>query len=568
MKTTVNEIDQTATAPPPRKSFETHRVFNQPPPLLNYNVFSEDAALREATEREGAPWALDQLERFGGVVGDEEIVAAGREANESLPRLETHDSAGNRLDRVFFHPAWHRMMALSIEHGIHSSPWTNPGPGAHVARAAMFMLVSQAEAGHGCPISMTHAAVPALAAQPDLAEEWTPKLMSRAYDPRHVAPADKHGLTCGMAMTEKQGGSDVRATTTVAESIAATGPGEEYLLTGHKWFVSAPMSDLFLTLAYVDEGLTCFLMPRILPDGTGNGFRIQRLKDKLGNRSNATGEVELAASLAYMVGEPGRGVPTIIEMVNHTRLDCALGSAACMRNAFVQAVHYVSHRDAFGKTLVDQPLMSQVLADLAIESEAATISVMRLARSYDAPDSASEVAFKRLATAVLKYQLCKRTPAVVTEALECLGGPGYLEDMPMARLYREAPLMSIWEGSGNVICLDVLRVLGSNPESAEAFFSEVDAARGVDARFDRFADAVRDDLRDSTDLLRRARRTVENMALALQGSLLLRHGDPAVAQAFVATRLDGDWGRILGTLPVGVDAASITRRHWSHDRHS
>jgi putative acyl-CoA dehydrogenase len=538
----------------------THEVLNQPPPLAGYNLFAQDRPLREALAREGAGWAEERARRLGEIAGGEPLTW-GADANAHPPVLRTHDRYGARIDEVEFHPAWHSLLRLAVEHEVHALPWRDPRPGAHVARAALFFVLGQVEAGHGCPISMTYSAVPALRAEPALAAEWVPRLTSTQYDPRSRPAGEKTGALCGMAMTEKQGGSDVRANTTTARPLGAGGRGSEYELTGHKWFCSAPMCDAFLVLAQTARGLSCFLLPRWLPDGTRNRFHLQRLKDKLGNRSNASSEVEFDAAWARMVGEDGRGVATIIEMVNHTRLDCVIGAAAGMRQAVTQALHHAAHRTAFGKLLCDHPLMRNVLADLAIESEAATAAMMRLARAYDEA-MADEAArpFARLATAVVKYWTCKRAPAVVGEALECLGGNGYVEESGMPRLYREAPLNSIWEGSGNVICLDVLRAVGGNPESLEAFFDEVALARGAEPRLDAFVGALRRDLDRHEAIEARARRLVERLALALQGSLLVRHGDPAVAEAFCASRLGGEGGLAFGTLPAGTDFGRIIDR--------
>jgi putative acyl-CoA dehydrogenase len=538
----------------------THEVLNQPPPLEGYNVFLEDRALREGLAREGGEWAEERCRRLGAIAGGEAI-AWGYQANAHPPVLRTHDRFGNRIDEVEFHPAWHALMRTSVEHGCHALPWQEPRPGAHVARAALFFVISQAEAGHGCPISMTYSGVPALRVEPALAAEWEPRLTSATYDPRMRPAAAKDGALCGMAMTEKQGGSDVRANTTRAEPLGRRGPGAEYRITGHKWFCSAPMCDAFLVLAQTERGVSCFLLPRWLPDGTRNRFHLQRLKDKLGNRSNASSEVEFDGAWARLVGEEGRGVPTIIEMVNHTRLDCVIGAAATMRQAVTQATHHAAYRVAFGKRLVEQPLMQNVLADLAIESEAATAAMLRLARAYDAgPADDAERLFARIATAVVKYWVCKRTPPLVAEALECLGGNGYVEESMLPRLYREAPLNSIWEGSGNVICLDVLRAMTRGPETVDAFFAEVDRARGADRRLDAHAAAMRAALADPAGLEGRARGLVEGLALALTGSLLVRDGDPAVAEAFCASRLAGGHGLAFGTLPRGVDCERIIAR--------
>jgi putative acyl-CoA dehydrogenase len=536
---------------------ETHEIFNQAPPLENYNVFGEDRPLVEALRREGAEWAEDRALAIGEIAGRPQTIRWGEDANRYTPVLQTHDRFGNRIDEVEFHPAWHELMRIGIEHGLHALPWRDPVSGAHVARAAMFMSLAQAEAGVGCPISMTYSAIPALRAQPELAEEWESRFLSLSYDGRLVPSPDKTGALCGMAMTEKQGGSDVRANTTVARPLNGGGPGGEYEITGHKWFCSAPMCDAFLVLAQADGGLSCFLLPRFTPDGQRNRFHIQRLKDKLGNRSNASSEVEFRGAWARLIGEEGRGVPTIIEMVNHTRLDCTIGSTAGMRAGVAQATHHCAHRSAFGKLLAEQPLMQNVLADLSVESEAATVSAMRLARTYD--EDVPEL--RRLATPVLKYWICKRGPAHAVEALECFGGNGYVEESGMPRLFRESPLSSIWEGSGNVQCLDVLRAMARNPQSVDAFFAEVDEAAGVEPRLDAYVASVREELGDLEEIEARARRVVERMALALQGSLLVRYGDPAVADAFCASRLAGEWSGAFGTLPAGTDFGAIIERH-------
>jgi putative acyl-CoA dehydrogenase len=525
---------------------------NQPPPLDGYDLFAENRPLAEALEREGAGWAAAHASAFGTFLTGEPL-EWGRLANENPPRLRTHDRFGDRIDEVEFHPAWHSLLATSVEHGLHALSWREPRDGAHVARATLFYLMAQVEAGHGCPVSMTHAAVPALRAQPELAAEWEPLLTSLDYDPGLTPTADKRGALCGMAMTERQGGSDVRANITVARSLA----DGEYELDGHKWFCSAPMCDAFLVLAQADDGLSCFLVPRVLPDGTRNGFHIQRLKDKLGDRSNASGEIELVSAWARLVGDEGRGVPTIIEMVNHTRLDCVLGTAAGMRTAVEHAMHHAAHRSAFGRLLVEQPLMSNVLADLCVESEAATLTALRLARAYDR----GEAAFARIATAVAKYWVCKRGPGHAAEALECLGGNGYVEESVLPRLYRQQPLQSIWEGSGNVICLDVLRAVQRSPETIDAFFTECREAAGSEPRLDAWVDAVERELRDAEDVEARARLLVERLGLALQASLLVRYGDPAVTDAFCASRLNSDGGLAYGTLPRGVDSAAIVERH-------
>jgi putative acyl-CoA dehydrogenase len=541
----------------------THTVTNQPPPLVEYDVYAADAALVEAVERHAAPELLPairaELGELGRAAGSAEAQRWGEEANASPPVLRTHDRYGHRVDEVSFHPSWHRLMDRAVSAGL-TGAWSRPD--GHLRRAAGFLVWTQAEAGHLCPISMTHAAVPALRAEPSLAAEWEPRLGSHVYHPELTVPGGKPGAIFGMGMTEKQGGSDVRANTTRAEPLASEG---EYALTGHKWFCSAPMSDGFLVLAQVpggsggNGGLTCFLLPRVLPDGTRNTFRIQRLKDKLGNRSNASAEVEFDGTWAHRVGPEGRGVATIIEMVAATRLDCAIGSAALMRQAVAQAVHHATYREAFGGALVDKPLMRNVLADLALESEAATTTVLRLAAAYD-DGSERERHFRRLAVAVSKFWITKRCPVVAAEALECLGGNGYVEESGMPRLFRESPLNSVWEGSGNVQALDVLRVLGREPQALDAFLAEVGLARGADHRLD---GAVKDLLAEFADLEgveARARRVVERMALVLQGSLLVRFAPPPVADAFCASRLGGDWGSVFGTLPGSLPLAALVDR--------
>ena len=535
---------------------DTHEVTNQVPPLVDYDVFAADAALHEGVQRHEAGWAVEDLSALGRRAGTAEAAEWGRLANDYPPKLRTLDRTGHRIDEVEFHPSWHELMTVAIGAGLHASPWVRPGPGAHVARAAGFAVWSQVEGGHGCPVSMTHAAVPALRADKALYDEWVPRLTSYVYDFGLRPPRDKVGCLAGMGMTEKQGGSDVRTNST----RAVAQPDGTYLLTGHKWFTSAPMCDMFLVLAQASDGLTCFVVPRMLPDGTRNTFRIQRLKDKLGNRSNASSEPEFDNTVAWRLGDEGRGVRTIIEMVMMTRLDCVIGSTSLMRACVAQATHHARHRQAFGGYLIDKPLMRNVLADLAVESEAATALMVRLAAATDRMDDPEEAAFRRLALAVGKYWVSKRGPSVAAEALECLGGNGYVEDFPMARLYREAPLNSIWEGSGNVNALDVLRALAREPHAWEAFRAEVASAAGADANLDRAAAQLEQDLADTTDIENRARRLVERMALVLQGSLLVRYAPPAVADAFCASRLGNDWGHAFGTLPTGVDTESIVER--------
>jgi putative acyl-CoA dehydrogenase len=528
------------------------RAANQPTPLEDYDAYTENLPLVEAVRREGGGWAEERLAALGRLSGGP-LLEQGRLANEHPPVLRTHDRFGERIDEVEFHPAWHGLLRTGVEHAVHALPWSEPRAGAHVARAAAMITLSTAEAGVGCPLSMTFAAVPALRAEPDLAAAWTPLLASTAYEPELRPPGEKAGALCGMAMTERQGGSDVRANETRAQPLADGAA----LLTGEKWFCSAPMSDAFLVLAQAPAGLTCYLLPRVLPDGSRNALHVERLKDKLGNRSNASAEVSLAGASANRVGEEGRGVATIIEMVVHTRLDCVLGSTALMRRAVAEATHHAAHRVAFGRLLADQPLMQNVLADLCLDAEAATVLALRLARSFDEDDQA----FRRLATAIAKYWVCKSAPPLVAEALECLGGNGYVEESPLPRLYRESPVNSVWEGSGNVICLDVLRALQREEESLEAVRAELRLAVGADRRLDVAVADLEAELADPDEREPRARLLVEHLALCLQAALLVRHAPPEVADAFCASRLAGRSGRLYGTLPAGVDAPAVVERH-------
>jgi putative acyl-CoA dehydrogenase len=530
----------------------THRVENQPPPIAGADLLACDPALTDAVAREGAEAARPALQQLAALVASAEAREHARLADTHPPVLRTHDRYGHRIDEVEFHPSWHWLMRTSVGWGLHGAPWVaEPGTGAHVARAAGFYLMSQLEAGHGCPISMTYAAVPALRRDPELAARYEPGLRATTYEFGLAEPSTKAGLLAGMSMTEKQGGSDVRAGSTTA---TATSDGT-YRLVGHKWFTSAPMNDIFLTLAHAPAGLTCFVLPRVLPDGTRNAIRLQRLKDKLGNRSNASAEIEYTGATGWRLGDEGRGVQTIIEMVSMTRLDCVLGSAAVIRAALTEAAHHVAHRSAFGARLADAPLMQSVIADLALESEAATVLAMRLAGAVDR----EERHLLRLALPAAKYLVCKRTPAVVAEALECLGGNGYVEESGLPRLYREAPLNSIWEGSGSVTALDVLRAVSREPESVDAVFAEIESASGRDTWFDRGVRELRTELRGREE--RRARRLAEMLALCLQGSLLLRHAPDDVARAFVASRFlpDGPW-RTSGTLPAEAHSAALVAR--------
>ncbi|HEV2376710.1 MAG TPA: acyl-CoA dehydrogenase family protein [Streptosporangiaceae bacterium] len=549
--------------------YSTHDVYNQSPPLTGHDV-AEDPALCEAVAREGVGWAAGELHALGRLAGSAEVAEQARLANTCRPVLRTHDRFGHRVDEVEFHPAWHHLLGTAVGHGLHAAPWADERPGAHVARAAKFYVWSQAEAGHGCPVSMTYAAVPALRHNPGLAHQFEPLLAARAYAPGLAAPLTKPGLLAGMAMTEKQGGSDVRANTTRADPMPGGGDGA-HALTGHKWFCSAPMSDLFFTLAQGPGGLTCFLLPRVLPDGTHNAMRLVRLKDKLGNASNASAEIEFDSALAWQVGEPGRGVATIIEMVSATRLDCVLGSAAGMRAATVAAVHHAAHRRAFGTELLNHPLMSCVLADLTVESEAATVLALRLAGAAERASAGDtgQALLLRLALPAAKFWVCKRFAAHAAEALECLGGNGYIEESGMPRLYREAPLNSIWEGAGNVTALDVLRAATRTPGTVDALFAELAEAAGADHALDATVTSLRALMSAVPGMTSGegeygARRLAGLIALALQGALLVRHAPAAVADAFCASRLHGEGmagpAAPFGMLPGRPDLAAILER--------
>ncbi len=537
-------------------AFETHAVDNQPPEFAPRDLWGTDIALRDAVAREGGDGFRGPLASYGALAGDE-LLRLGFDAHRDRPRLHTHDRFGHRIDRVDFHPSYHAIMQAAIGHGVASLSWSDPGPGAHVARAALSYLHHQVEPGSSCPLTMTHAAVPVLRREPAL-REWADKACAPHYDARDVPMPDKRGVTLGMGMTEKQGGSDVRSNTSRA---IRTGAVDEYEIVGHKWFYSAPMCDAHLVLAQAEEGLGCFLLPRWRPDGSRNAFRLLRLKDKLGDWSNASAEIEFTGAWAHRVGEPGRGVATILDMVMLTRLDCMLGSAAEMRMALAQALHHTAHRRAFGKPLIDQPLMRNVLADLAIESEAAIAFALRVARAVDRSSSDPlEAAFARVATATGKYWICKRTPAFVNEAQECLGGAGYVEESMLPRLYRQAPLNSIWEGSGNIQCLDVLRALARDPAVANALLAALDEARGFDPAFDAAAHSLAARLvdpaaRNESD----GRAFTGRLALALQASVLLQAGNP-LAAAFCASRLRGGFAPVFGTLASAahIDTA-ITR---------
>lgn len=546
---------RTRTTRAPQQSPET---LNHPPALEGYNAYTSDRALQDAAARFEAG-GEESLAAYGALSGDR-LMVLGTQANENRPRLRSVDRAGRRIDVVEYHPAYHELMAEAIRAGIHNGPWSENGP-SHVHRAILMYLHNQAEAGTSCPLTMTFSAVPALRRQPEIAGQWLPGILSSRYDPRNRPAADKAGLTIGMAMTEKQGGSDVRTNITRAEAIDAPGPGQAYRLDGHKWFCSAPMSDAFLVLARTDEGPGCFLMPRWRPDGTRNGMHIQRLKDKVGNWANASSEIELDGAWAALIGEPGRGVRTIIDMVAMTRFDCLVGSASLMRQAVAQAVHWAVHRRAFGRQLIDQPLMRNVLADLSVESEAALLLAMRVARALDrAGDDPREARLARLAVPLGKYWVCKRTPALVNEAQECLGGAGYVEDFLIARLYREAPLNSIWEGSGNIQCLDILRVMDRDPECLTVLDGELERAGGRSPVYDRALSQLRDQWADADNLAFRSRYLVERLAVTFQAALLVENDHPEVAEAFLAGRLDEQAGLAFGTLPSHIETEAILRR--------
>ncbi len=535
---------------------DTHVVANQVPPLVDYNPASSPV-LMEALIREGGGWGVDEVTELGAIAGSATAQRWGDLADRNRPVLHTHDRYGHRIDEIEYDPAYHELMRTAVAHGLHGAPWADDRPGAHVVRAAK-MSVWTPEPGHVCPISMTYAVVPALRHNPELAKIYEPLLTSRVYDPELKPPATKAGITAGMSMTEKQGGSDVRAGTSRA---VPNGDGS-YTLTGHKWFTSAAMSDVYLVLAQAPGGLSCFFLPKVLPDGSRNRMFIQRLKNKLGNHANASSEIEYDGATVWLVGEEGRGVPTIIEMVNMTRLDCTLGSATSMRQGLAMAIHHVAHRKAFGAYLIDQPLMRNVIADLAVEAEAATIVAMRMAGAADAATRGDEreTLLRRIGLAASKYWVCKRATPHAAEAMECLGGNGYAEDSGMPRLYREAPLMGIWEGSGNVSALDTLRAMATRPECVEVLFDELSTTAGQDARLDAHVDGLRAGLADVQTLEYRGRKVAEDISLALQGSLLVRHGHPAVTDAFLATRMTADWGGAFGTMPNGLDLGPIIER--------
>jgi putative acyl-CoA dehydrogenase len=540
---------------------ETHSVENQPSALENYNVFDSDLALKEAVLAHDAGWAIQNLSEFGALCGSKELIELGFLANENKPTLCTHDRHGKRIDEVRYHPAYHQLMTHSMEAGLHSSHWQCK-PGAHVARAAKNLMMAQVEAGHGCPITMTSAAIPTLKRQANLFKEWAPKILHNSYDSRNIPHTLKESVTIGMAMTEKQGGSDVRLNSTRAVAIGKTGPGQAYELIGHKYFVSAPMCDAFLVLAQTNSGISCFLVPRWRPDGTKNPLQIQRLKNKMGNVANASSETELRGALGWMIDDEGRGVSAILEMVAMTRFDCMVGSSALMRQSVAQITHHCQSRFAFGKVLSQQPLMQNVLADLMLESEASTALSMRLARSLDMSEhNEQEQHLVRIGTAIGKYWICKRTPGHAYEAMECIGGSGVMEDCIMPRLFRESPINTIWEGSGNVQCLDMLRTLQKAPESFDAFLNEIHLSESKHPLISEALNSLHADFSDKENIEYRSRSIVEKMAILLQASSLLQYGNPLVADAFCSARLKKEnKGWVYGTLPTNIDCNALIQR--------
>ena len=546
-----------SAAPDP---FSTHEVLNQPSPLENYNLFLGDRALADALAfnlpRDRLEAARARLAALGAELGTREMFAKGAAANRFVPQLHSHDPQGRRIDEIEYHPAYHDLMTLLMRHGLHTGAWSDGAPGAHVERAAGYLLFAEIENGTQCPATMTYGSVPAIRRDAELAGQWLAKLYSRDYDARNIPARDKRSALIGMGMTEKQGGSDVRANTTRAEKAGAS----EWRITGHKWFLSAPMCDAWLVLAQSPGGLSCFFMPRFTPDGAPNAIRIQRLKDKLGNRSNASSEVEFTGAYATLLGEEGRGVPMILEMGVYTRLDCAIGSAGLMRQALSQALWHAAQRSTFGKLLREQPVMKNVLADLALESEAATALAIRLSRAYDAQVEERERLLARVLTPASKFWICKRGAHFAEESMEAIGGNGYVEENALARIYREVPVNSIWEGSGNIMCLDVLRALRKAPEVVEAVAAELDAARGAHPAYDRFCAALKERLADAAEFESAARRLTQDLALAVQASLLARHAPRFVSDAFCRSRLQADLGGAFGTLAPDMPFDALIER--------
>ncbi len=539
---------------------ETHEVLNQPPPLQDYNLYEQDQALVDLMAREEAGWGVDQVRELGDILGRLDWITRGFQANRHVPEFTPHDRFGHRVDSVEFHPAYHDLMSLAIEHNLHAGPWSDDRAGAHVVRMAKYYMYNQNEAGSACPVTMTFACTPVIKNTPVVAQQWLPRVLSSHYDPTNQPAGLKAGATIGMAMTEKQGGTDLRANTTTAKPLGETGTGEAYEIIGHKWFCSAPMSDAFLVLANTEKGLSCFLLPRWRPDGARNEFYVQRLKDKLGNRSNASSEIEFRGAYAQMLGEEGRGVATIIEMVALTRYDCMIGSTGLMRQAVAQSTHHIAHRAVMGRLLIDQPLMQNVAADLCLEVEGALAMTGRVAHALDRPDCEEEQLLVRLLTAVGKYWICKRAITHIGESLECIGGPGYVEESILPRLYREAPVNSVWEGSGNVQCLDVLRAMTKKPAAIGVFIGELETARGSNAAYDRYVDDIKGDFADLSDFEYRARHYVESLAVAMQACQLIKAGTNLIADAYCAGRLSNQSGATFGNLPRGVDCAAIIDR--------
>ncbi|MFC3108210.1 isovaleryl-CoA dehydrogenase [Undibacterium arcticum] len=541
----------------------THEVSNQVPQLQDYNLFDTDITLRDGVQREQAGWHSADLTRFGAELGSAAVLELGELANRHAPEFFSHDRFGNRIDRVEFHPSWHELLRLLRREGLQALPWMEPRPGAQVARAAGYFLQSQVESGSLCPTTMTYAAIPVLQNEPALFAALKAQLFSREHDPRDLPLAQKKSILIGMGMTEKQGGSDVRSNTTVARPLHGTGRGAEYALTGHKWFFSAPMCDAHMVLARADGGLSCFFVPRWRPDGSKNAVLVQRLKDKLGNRSNASSEVEFQDAYGVMVGEEGRGIATIIEMANHTRLDCVIGSAGLMRHALVQAIHHARHRSAFGRPLADQPLMRNVLSDLALESEAATLLMLRLASAAESPQDPVERAWRRIMTPAAKFWVCKRALEFTGECMEVWGGNGYVESAPMARMYREAPVNSIWEGSGNVMCLDVLRAIEREPQGFASLLDQLSTTAGTHPGLGRLVDGLKADLTTAPEQREmQARRFTQQLVLAAQAHLMLQHAPGNIADIFVASRTDHECGRVYGTLAASPLHRGIVERAW------
>jgi putative acyl-CoA dehydrogenase len=550
----------------PRTELRTHSVVNQPPPLEGVNAFHRDHALAEAVAREGGGWRADDLAALGAKVYDADWIEKASTANRVTPELKRFDRYGHRVDTVAFHPAWHDLMGLAWQHEVHALPWRDARAGGHVARGAASMLFAQLECGVLCPAAITYGVVPMMRQQPDLAEAWEPLMLSSAYDPRPISHAEKTGISIAFTATEKQGGSDIRRNMTEARPAGQAGPGREYILTGHKWFCSAAGADIIFVVAQTEKGPGCFLVPRWLPDGTRNPISLERLKDKLGNKSNASTELEFEGTHGWLVGEEGRGIPTVMEFMLHTRFDVSLVPAGIMRLGLSQAIHHCRHRSAFQRRLVDQPAMRNVLADMAVESEAATAMVFRIARAFDAAhDDEGERAFGRIAVALSKYWLNKRVVPFIHEAMEVHGGAGYIEESVIPRYYREAPLNGIWEGPGNVISLDVLRALRTSPAAGEAFFAELATVRGEDARMDALVAELDGLIHGDSVPEDQARYLAERMAIALQAAALIRHSPAVVADAFCATRIAGRGGQTYGTLPTGINASAIIDRAWPTD---